>query len=145
MTPTAAAAAARAYSMLCRPRRAVFFCFSGRFPPLCRPVLPVLRRFLQKAGRGAQPGGSLIRLRRFAAEAALSSQGGRGCAPRSLLCAHSAFLGQFFTHSRHRIHSVPFFLLRELSVTSTPIGQTRLHLPQLMHFSLSHVTRNSEK
>ena len=145
MTPTAAAAAARAYSHAMPPPPGGVFLFFRPVLPLCRPVLPVLRRFLQKAGRGAQPGGSLIRLRRFAAEAALSSQGGRGCAPRSLLYAHSAFLGQFFTHSRHRIHSVPFFLLRELSVTSTSIGQTRLHLPQLMHFSLSHVTRNSEK
>ena len=30
----------------------------------------------------------------------------------------------------HRMHSVPFFRFLELSVTSTSIGQTRLHLPQ---------------
>lgn len=45
----------------------------------------------------------------------------------------------------HRMHSVPFFRFLELSVTSTSIGQTRLHLPQETHFSLSHFTRIAEK
>ena len=51
---------------------------------------------------------------------------------------YNAPLGQFFTHSRHKIHSVPFRRLRELSVTSTSIGHALRHLPQEMHFSLSH-------
>lgn len=57
----------------------------------------------------------------------------------------SAFLGQFLTHSIHRMHSVPFFLFLELSVTSTSIGHTLLHFPQETHFFLSHLTRISEK
>ena len=57
----------------------------------------------------------------------------------------SAPLGQFLTHSIQRIHSVPFFLFLELSVTSTFIGHTLLHLPQEIHFSLSHVTRRRAK
>ena len=64
--------------------------------------------------------------------------------PLMLQC-YSAFFGQFFTHSIHKIHSVPFFRLRELSVTSTSIGQTRLHLPQSTHRSFLHLTRNSAK
>ena len=58
---------------------------------------------------------------------------------------HSASFGQFLTHSMQRMHSVPFFRLLELSVTSTSIGQTRLHFPQEIHLFLSHVTRNREK
>ena len=57
----------------------------------------------------------------------------------------SAFFGQFFTHSMHRIHSVPFLRFLELSVTSTFIGHTRLHFPQDIHFSLSHFIRIIEK
>ena len=57
---------------------------------------------------------------------------------------HKAPLGQFFTHSMHKIHSVPFSRFLELSVTSTFIGHTRLHLPHEIHFSLSHFTRNRE-
>ncbi len=56
-----------------------------------------------------------------------------------------AFLGQLCTHSMHKIHSVPFSRFLELSVTSTFIGHTRLHLPQDIHFSLSHFIRISEK
>ncbi len=58
---------------------------------------------------------------------------------------YKAFFGQLFTHSMQRIHSVPFLRFLELSVTSTSIGQTRLHLPQEMHFDLSHFTRNRAK
>ena len=58
---------------------------------------------------------------------------------------HNAFFGQLLTHSMHSIHSVPFFLFLELSVTSTPIGHTLLHFPHETHFSLSHVTRITEK
>lgn len=35
---------------------------------------------------------------------------------------YSAPFGQLLTHSKQRIHSVPFFLFLELSVTSTSIG-----------------------
>lgn len=59
--------------------------------------------------------------------------------------AYSAFFGQFFTHSKQRIHSVPFFRFRELSVTSTSIGHTFLHLPQEIHLLLSHLICNREK
>jgi hypothetical protein len=45
----------------------------------------------------------------------------------------------------HRIHSVPLIRLRELSVTSTSIGHTFLHIPQEMHFSLSHLILIREK
>ena len=58
---------------------------------------------------------------------------------------HKAPFGQFLTHSMHKMHSVPFSRFLELSVTSTFIGQTRLHFPQEMHFSLSHFTRSKEK
>lgn len=58
---------------------------------------------------------------------------------------YSASLGQFFTHSIQRIHSVPLALFLELSVTSTFIGHTLLHFPQEIHFSLSHFIRSSEK
>ena len=57
----------------------------------------------------------------------------------------SAFLGQVFTHSMHKTHSVPFILFLELSVTSTFIGHTRLHLPQEIHLLLSHWMRDNEK
>ncbi len=57
----------------------------------------------------------------------------------------SAPLGQFLTHSMQWMHSVPFFRLRELSVTFTSMGHTRLHFPQEMHFSLSHLIRKSAK
>ena len=56
-----------------------------------------------------------------------------------------AFLGQVFTHSMHKMHSVPFILFLELSVTSTFIGHTRLHLPQEIHLLLSHWMRDNEK
>ena len=55
MTPTAAAAAARAYSMLCRPRRAVFFCFSGRFPPCAARFCPSSAGSCKKPGAGRSP------------------------------------------------------------------------------------------
>ena len=58
---------------------------------------------------------------------------------------YSAFLGQLFTHSMHRMHSVPFLRRRELSVTSTSMGQIFLHLPQETHLLWSHFTRNREK
>lgn len=58
---------------------------------------------------------------------------------------YSASFGQFLMHSRHRIHSVPFFRLLELSVTSTSIGHTFLHLPQDTHLLLSHSIRSNEK
>ena len=58
---------------------------------------------------------------------------------------YSASLGQFFTHSKQRIHSVPFFRFLELSVTSTSIGHTFLHLPHETHLLLSHLIRSSEK
>ena len=61
------------------------------------------------------------------------------------LFAYKAPFGQFLTHSIQRMHSVPFFLFLELSVTSTFIGHTLLHFPQEMHLSLSHFTLNSEK
>ena len=48
---------------------------------------------------------------------------------RQMEIHHNAFFGQFLTHSMHSIHSVPFFLFLELSVTSTPIGHTLLHFP----------------
>ena len=56
----------------------------------------------------------------------------------------SAPFGQFLAHSIHKIHSVPFSLFLELSVTSTFIGHTFLHFPQEMHLSLSHFTRITE-
>lgn len=55
-----------------------------------------------------------------------------------------ACLGQLSTHSMHRMHSVPFFRLRLLSVTSTFIGQTLLHFPQETHFVSSTLTRSRE-
>lgn len=58
---------------------------------------------------------------------------------------YSAFLGQFLTHSKQRIHSVLFLRFLELSVTSTSIGQTCLHFPQETHFVLSHLIRSREK
>lgn len=58
---------------------------------------------------------------------------------------YKASFGQCFTHSIHRIHSVPFDLFLELSVTSTSIGHTFLHLPQEIHLLLSHFIRTSEK
>ena len=64
---------------------------------------------------------------------------------RQIGSCHNASLGQFFTHSMHRMHSVPILRFLELSVTSTFIGQTRLHFPQEIHFSLSHFTRRSAK
>ncbi len=69
--------------------------------------------------------------------------------PSSCQClkrnGHRAPLGQFFTHSMQRMHSVPFFRFLELSVTSTFIGHTRLHFPHEMHFSLSHFTLSRAK
>ena len=59
--------------------------------------------------------------------------------------AQSAFLGQGLTHSIHKMHSVPFFRFLELSVISTFIGQTFLHFPHEIHFSLSHLTLTTEK
>ena len=58
---------------------------------------------------------------------------------------YSAFLGQTFSHSKHKIHSVPFLRFLELSVTSTFIGQTFLHFPQETHLLLSHLIRSNEK
>ena len=58
---------------------------------------------------------------------------------------YNAFLEQAVMHSVHSRHSVPFFLLPELPVTSTSIWQTSLHLPQNTHLSLSQVALGSEK
>lgn len=58
---------------------------------------------------------------------------------------HSASLGQALTHSMQRMHSVPLARFLELSVTSTSMGHTRLHLPQEMHLLLSQRTRSREK
>ena len=58
---------------------------------------------------------------------------------------HSAFFGHALAHSKHRMHSVPFLRLRELSVMSTYMGQTFWHLPQETHLLWSHLTRSSEK
>ena len=65
--------------------------------------------------------------------------------PAYIFSHYNAFLGHALTHSIHRIHSVRFSLLRELSVTSTFIGHTRLHFPQETHLSLSHFTRSRLK
>ena len=58
---------------------------------------------------------------------------------------YNASFGQFFTHSMHKMHSVPFLRFLELSVISTSIGQTCLHFPQVTHLLLSHLIRNREK
>jgi hypothetical protein len=58
---------------------------------------------------------------------------------------YNAFFGHAFTHSKHKMQSVPFFRFLELSVMSTSIGQTVLHLPQEIHLLVSHVIRSSEK
>lgn len=58
----------------------------------------------------------------------------------TLIIPYNAFLGQAFTHSKHKMQSVPFCRFLELSVTSTSMGQTLLHLPQEMHLLLSQVT-----
>lgn len=55
------------------------------------------------------------------------------------------FLGQASTHEKHKMHSVPFNRLRELSETATFIGQTFSHFPQEMHLSVSFFTRSREK
>ena len=59
--------------------------------------------------------------------------------------AYSAFLGHAFTHSMHRMHSVPFSRLRASSSMSTFMGQTRRHFPHWMHLSWSQVMRASAK
>jgi len=59
--------------------------------------------------------------------------------------AYSAFLGQAFTHSMHRMHSVPFLRLRASSSMSTFMGQTRRHFPHWMYLSWSQVMRVSAK
>ena len=64
--------------------------------------------------------------------------------PSASIC-YSASFGQLLTHSIHKIHSVPFFRLLELSVTSTSIGQTFLHLPHDTHLLLSHLILNNAK
>ena len=51
---------------------------------------------------------------------------------------YNAFFGQALAHSKHRMHSVPFFRLRELSVISTSMGHTFLHFPQETHLLWSH-------
>ena len=51
---------------------------------------------------------------------------------------YNAFFGQDLAHSKHRMHSVPFFRLRELSVISTSMGHTFLHFPQETHLLWSH-------
>lgn len=56
---------------------------------------------------------------------------------RSDLAGHSSM------QRIHKMHSVPFTRLRELSVISTSIGHTCLHLPQCRHFSSSFFTRSS--
>jgi hypothetical protein len=56
----------------------------------------------------------------------------------------SAPLGQADTQVVQRMHSVPFVRLLALSVMSTFIGQTFLHLPQETHFVGSTVMRTSE-
>lgn len=45
----------------------------------------------------------------------------------------SAFLGHSPIHLKHKIHSVPFNRLRELSSTLTFIGHTCLHFPHWTH------------
>ncbi len=65
--------------------------------------------------------------------------------PMLVFLDYRASLGQAFTHSIQRIHSVPFTRLRLLSVISTSMGQTRLHLPQETHLDGSQVIRESEK
>ena len=65
--------------------------------------------------------------------------------PNIGFCGYSAFLGQAFTHSMHKMHSVPLSRFRELSVMSTFMGHACLHFPQEMHFSLSQVTLSREK
>lgn len=62
-----------------------------------------------------------------------------------LLPNHNASLGHALTHSMQRMHSVPFFRFRVLSVTSTSMGQTRLHFPQETHFFGSQRIRKSAK
>ena len=57
----------------------------------------------------------------------------------------NASFGHLSIHSIQRMHSVPFFRFRELSVTSTFIGHTRLHFPHEMHLSLSHFILRTEK
>ena len=58
---------------------------------------------------------------------------------------YSACLGQFLTHSMQRMHSVPFSRSLDGSVTSTCMGQTRLHLPQETHLSGLQRIRSKEK
>lgn len=60
------------------------------------------------------------------------------CCNSTLIPYYNAFVGQLSTHSKQRMHSVPFFLFLELSVTSTSIGHTRLHFPQEIHLLVSH-------
>ena len=61
------------------------------------------------------------------------------------LFLYSASRGQTRLHSRHKMHSVPFFRRRDGSSISTSIGQTFRHLPQEMHLLSSHFTRISAK
>ena len=68
----------------------------------------------------------------------------RSILPLNRVEIYNAFFGQLFTHSRQRIHSVPFSLFLELSVISTSIGHTRLHFPQEIHLLLSHFIRSRE-
>ena len=59
--------------------------------------------------------------------------------------AYNASFGQLFTHSKQKIHSVPFLRFLELSVISTSIGHTLLHFPHDMHLLVSHFILNKEK
>ncbi len=65
---------------------------------------------------------------------------------RNLLAfRYNASFGHTFTHSKHKIHSVPFLRFLEVSVTSTSIGHAFLHFPQEMHLFVSHFIRIREK
>ncbi len=57
----------------------------------------------------------------------------------------SASFGQFLTHSMQRMHSVPFFRFLAGFMTSTSIGQTRVHFPQWIHLAASGLIRIREK
>lgn len=54
---------------------------------------------------------------------------------------YSAFSGQFFTHSRQRIHSVPLVLFLESSVMSASMWHTRLHFAFSAGNTFAFVTR----
>ena len=106
------------------PRRSGIIGMSGwRRPPRCMSGESVWKNiFFRKSERKM---GHLLRAN-------------KRCPIFHSVSIYSAPFGQFFTHSKQSIHSVPFFRLRELSVASTSIGHTFLHLPQDTHLLLSH-------